>query len=130
MLTLNGFGDLRELDERRFARIPFVDAEDKLLYIAHRSVLDQFLACQISSGRFDHLRELTLADVLQEQPEIDSIFRNTYALVCLDSTVGDAKAAMNRIRDCRDVFVTKTGNAQEAVLGWITDVIIATSEVE
>ena len=36
---------------------------------------------------------------------------------------------MTEVRDCRDVFVTETGNAQEAVLGWITDVIIATSEV-
>ncbi len=120
---------LRELDERRFARVPFVDAEDKLLYIAHRSMLDQFVARQVSGGKIDRLTELTLADVLHEQPEISSIFRSTHAFVSLAATIGDAKAAMTKVRDCRDVFVTETGSAQEAVLGWITDVIIATSEV-
>jgi hypothetical protein len=121
---------LRELDEQRFGRVPFVDAENKLLYIAHRSMLDQFLARQIGKGRLNRLEELTLADVLREQPEIGSMFRSTYAFVGLAATIGDAKAAMNKVRDCRDVFVTETGGAQEAVLGWITDVIIATSEVE
>jgi TIR domain len=121
---------LRELDERRFARVPFVDAEDRLLYIAHRSMLDQFLTRQIRDGKVSGLDELTLADVLREQPEIKSIFRGTYAFVDFAATLGDAKLAMNKIRDCRDVFVTETGDAQGAVLGWVTDVIIATSEVE
>jgi hypothetical protein len=86
-----------------------------------------------ASGRrweIERLSELTLADVLQEQPEIGSIFRSTHTFVSLSATIGDAKTAMNRVRDCRDVFVTETGNVQEAILGWITDVIIATSEVE
>jgi hypothetical protein len=121
---------LRELDEQRFSRVPFVDAENKLLYIAHRSMFDQFLARQVSRGRISGLDELTLADVLREQPEIGSIFRSTCAFVGAEATIGDAKAAMNRVHDCRDVFVTETGSAQEAVLGWITDVIIATSEIE
>ena len=121
---------LTELDEERFARVPFVDAEDKVLYIAHRSMLDQFVARQVSGGKIDRLKELTLADVLQEQPEIGSIFRSTHTFVSLAATIGDAKAAMTKVRDCRDVFVTQTGSAQEAVKGWITDVIIATSEVK
>ena len=121
---------LRELDEQRFGRVPFVDAEDKLLYIAHRSMLDQYLARQVSRGRLDRLNELTLADVVRGQPEIGSMFRNSCAFVSLAATIGDAKAAMTKVRDCRDVFVTETGSAQEEVLGWITDVIIATSEVE
>jgi hypothetical protein len=121
---------LRELDERRFGRVPFVDGEDRLLYIAHRSLIDQFLARQLSSGNINRLNELTLADVLRECPSIDAIFRGTSTFVSLAATLGDAKAAMNKVRDCRDVFVTETGSPQEAVLGWITDVIIATSEVE
>jgi hypothetical protein len=121
---------LRELDERRFGRVPFVDADDRLLYIAHRSMLDQYIARQVTRGRTNKLDELTLADVLRDDPETGSMFRGTSAFVSLAATLGDAKTAMNRVRDCRDVFVTETGSAQEPVIGWITDVIIATSELE
>jgi hypothetical protein len=119
---------LRELDERGFSRVPFVDAEDRLRYIAHRSVLDQFVARQISRGNIGAVDELTLAHVLREQPDIKLLIRSAHAFVSSSATLGDAKTAMNRVRDCRDVFVTETGNIDEPLLGWITDVTIATSE--
>ena len=119
---------LRELEDRRFSRVPFVSRDDKLVYIAHRSMIDQFITKQIARGQVGHVAQLTLADLFREQPETARIFANAAAFVDCGATLGDAKVAMNNKRDCRDVFVTSTGNADEPILGYITDVLIATTQ--
>jgi hypothetical protein len=120
---------LRELEEKRFSRVPFVSADDRLVYIAHRSMLDQFLARQVGRGQIARLESLTLGDVIRDQPELATIFADAAAFVDRAATLGDAKAAMNkRSRDCRDVFVTESGRADEPVLGYVTDVLIATAQ--
>ena len=119
---------LKELDEQRFNRVPFVDPSDRLVYIAHRSMLDQFVSRRVRTGNVSDLGELTLADVFAEQPEFKTMFSSTAAFVGIDGTLAEAKTSMERGRDCYDVFVTESGNNQEPVLGWLTDVIIAASE--
>ena len=126
--TIGLVGLLKELEEKRFSRVPFVNGQDKLVYIAHRSMLDQFITRQIAKGRLSNLDQLTLADVLRDQPDLATIFSDAAAFVESGATLGDAKAAMNRKRDCRDVFVTTSGKPDEPVLGYITDVLIATTQ--
>lgn len=121
---------LRELDEKRFNRIPFVNCEDRLVYIAHRSMLDRFIARQITKGLSTELKDLTLADLFNQQPEMRAIIKSSAAFVGRTATLGDAKAAMHKKKDCRDVFVTAIGKPDEPILGYITDVLIATSEIE
>jgi len=119
---------LRELEEKRFSRVPFINGDDKVVYIAHRSLIDQFITRQLGKGNIANLDRLTLADVLEEQPEVAKMFVNAAAFVHSGATLGEAKSAMNKKRDCRDVFVTATGNANEPVLGYVTDVLIATTQ--
>jgi hypothetical protein len=119
---------LTELDERKHSRVPFVGTDDRLVYIAHRSMLEQFIARQARTPQRANLEQLTLADLFAAQPELRSMFSSTAAFVGRESTLGEAKLAMNAVRNCYDVFVTETGGRQEPVLGWITDVIIAASE--
>ena len=119
---------LKELDEQRFNRIPFVDTSDRLIYIAHRSMLDQFVSRRVRSGNVSDLGALTLAQMFTEQPEFRAMFSNTAAFVGAEGTLAEAKAAMERTRNCYDVFVTDSGNDKEPILGWLTDVIIAASE--
>ena len=121
---------LRELDGKHFNRVPFVSREDRLVYIAHRSLLDQFIARQITKGLVTELKDLTLADLLSQQPEMRATFKSAAAFVERNATLGDAKAAMQKKRNCRDVFVTAVGKPDEPILGYVTDVLIATSEIE
>jgi hypothetical protein len=121
---------VRELDERRFNRVPFVSHEDRLVYIVHRSMLDQFIARHITKELVTELKDLTLADLLNQQPELRATFENAAAFVERNATLGDAKAAMHKKKNCRDVFVTAIGKPDEPVLGYVTDVLIATSESE
>jgi hypothetical protein len=91
-------------------------------------MLDQFVSKRARTGNISDLGQLTMADLFAEQPEFESMFSGTAAFVGSEGTLADARAAMEAVRNCYDVFVTESGNAQEPVLGWITDVIIASSE--
>jgi hypothetical protein len=119
---------VRHLEARGRRRAPFVTQEDRLVYIAHRSILDEFIVQQIAKGAISQLDELTLADLFQQRPDVRDMFTSSAAFVGADATLGDAKVAMNSTLQCYDVFVTETGKADEAVVGWVTDVIIADSE--
>jgi hypothetical protein len=119
---------LRDLDARKYSRVPLVDSDDRLVYIVHRSMLDQFIAQRAIAGNHSGLDQLTMADVFSDRPDFKAMFSGTAAFVAIDATLADARSAMEGNRNCYDVFVTDTGSAQEPILGWLTDVIIAASE--
>jgi hypothetical protein len=119
---------IEELESHRYTRMPFVDPDGRLVYIAHRSILDQFIARQVRKRQAADLATLTLADMFTAEPQVREMFCKTAAFVGHQATVADAKAAMNAVPSCYDVFVTETGNPQEPVLGWLTDVKIASTE--
>jgi hypothetical protein len=119
---------LRQLDEHGYSRLPFVDPSDRLVYIAHRSMLDQFISRRARNGNVSDLPQLTMADMFADQPEFKTMFSSTAAFVESDATLAEARVAMEAVPTCYDVFVTDSGSPQDPVLGWITDVIIAASE--
>jgi hypothetical protein len=119
---------LRELDANGYTRMPFVDPDDRLIYIAHRSMIDQFVSRRARTGNVSDLDHLTMADMFDEQPEFRIMFSRTAAFVPLEATLAEARIAMEAVRNCYDVFLTGSGSPQEPVLGWLTDVIIAASE--
>lgn len=119
---------LRDLESHKHGRMPFLDAGDRLVYIVHRSMLDQFVARQVIQGSSMDLGRLTLADLFRDQPQMKVMFAETAAFVGRQQTLADAKAAMSRVPNSYDVFVTETGQPDEPVIGWLTDVKIATAE--
>jgi hypothetical protein len=118
----------RELRAHGHSRVPFLSRDDHFVYIAHRSMLDQFLVEQLAPEAAEQIAQLTLADLFERQPRVRDIFAGTAAFVSIGSTLGDAKVQMNATPNCYDVFVTENGSSSEPIQGWITDVIIANSE--
>lgn len=118
---------LRELDVHGINRIPFLNDEGKALYLCHRSLLDQFMARRLTSGSLAGLEDLTLADVFAEQPNLKTTISNTFGFVPLTATLAQVQEEMAKIPGCRDVFVTRSGAAGEAVEGLVTDVMVTTA---
>jgi len=118
---------LRELDDHGVNRIPFLDDEDKALYLCHRSLLDQFMARRLTSGSLAGLETVTLADVFAVQPDVKLTISKTFGFVPLSATLAQAQEAMAKIPGCRDVFVTSSGTADEPVVGLVTDVMLTTA---
>ena len=58
-----------ELRARGYSRIPFVNPDDRFVYIAHLSMLDQFLVEQLATDKAADVGRLTLADLFSRQPK-------------------------------------------------------------
>ncbi len=119
---------LQEKLKGRITRLPVLDHEDKLQAVVHGSVLFEFIAAKSVEGAaagtpFD-VGKATLANLLSH-PRLGEIVKTTFAFVSRSSTLADAKQAMEQRAGCQDVFVTETGKASEAVLGWLTNTRIA-----
>lgn len=115
---------LKELeDAKKGSRIPILDSSGEALWIFHRSLIDRFLVVQARDGKTaSEIALLSFDDILKDA-DLKRL-ASAYGIVKLDSNLSDAADAMNRIADCQDVFVTKTGSKQEDVLGWITNVVV------
>lgn len=119
--------ELYEMLNETVTRIPVLDNENRLKYIIHQSILFKFifeesLAASQKEKTFD-VNELTLDDLLKHE-EIKSLITNSAAFIQKDSTILDAKAAMESIKYCQDVFVTENGSRDDKILGWLTNVDI------
>jgi hypothetical protein len=119
---------LRELETSQFNRVPIFDEADRVLYLSHRSVMDQFITKRLTTGSVEGLGEVSLADMFAEQPSLKTILTKTFGFVPVTATLDQVRALMKKIPDCRDVFVTRTGMKDEPVEGWVTDVMIATGD--
>ena len=50
-----------------------------------------------------------------------TLLTDSFATIPETATLADAKSALEGMRGREDVFVTRTGARDEAVLGWLTD---------
>ena len=78
-----------ELRARGYSRIPFVNPDDRFVYIAHLSMLDQFLVEQLATDKAADVGWLTLADLFSRQPKVQDMFTGTAAFVGSGATLGD-----------------------------------------
>ncbi|MCZ6663045.1 MAG: CBS domain-containing protein [Actinobacteria bacterium] len=108
---------VKDFEKSGGRRIPIVDQEDRPRYIVHINMIDRFIATLALAG--DDVSALMLSDLLHD-PEMGARSESTFVIVPQSATVSDAKATMDEA-NCRNVFVTENGTAEEPVLGWLTD---------
>jgi hypothetical protein len=108
--------------EKGINRIPFLDAHDRIRYMAHSSMIDRFLVSHVAAG--GDMKGATLADLLTKAPDLKRMFERTFAIVDKDARLSEAHTRMTSLPDCRDVFVTANGSPESPVQGWVTNVIL------
>lgn len=105
------------------SRVPVFNKDGSIKYIIHESMLYRYSyeasLSQPEAGAFD-ITAKTLKDFLGHG-DMGALVKNSKAFVAETDTLAGAKAAMERVANCKDVFVTKTGNDREKVVGWITN---------
>ncbi len=111
--------------------------------VVHQSTINSFIQAYTSlpnSPDKKDPKDLTLGDLVSDTKcNYKSVFDNSFGVVAEDSTLGRAKAVMDSIdqkipsgikENCCNIFVTKTGDIKEPVLGLVTnDVINANAKV-
>lgn len=107
--------ELQALIKPGVSRIPILEPSGELRYLVHQSVLSDFLA------RAGSAAQASLQDLVADAETLQLV-RDDIAFVSESATAGEAKKAMENIKGCQDIIVTKSGSRTEAVLGWVTNV--------
>lgn len=108
-------------------RLPIFDSGGKVKYIIHQSELSKYIAAQCfdcsQQVTQSNIHPLTLAQFLSD-PAIKELVGASMAFVPKDATLEDAKNKMEETKNCRDVFITETGEQDKPVIGWLTNIDI------
>ena len=105
-------------------RLPMLDTQGRIKFMAHRSLIDRFIVQQAAAGKV--VADLTLADMLAEQSTKD-ILLGSFQTLRETSNLAEAKALMSKIKICSDVFSTEDGTPNTRVTGWVTNIIVRES---
>jgi hypothetical protein len=87
----------------------------------HRSIIDQFLVKSVSEGKA--LAEISLKDLVSDE-EFKKMATESFEILSGGASLAEAKALMDKISACSDVFVTENGKKNSRVIGWVTNVIV------
>jgi hypothetical protein len=100
------------------SRVPILTNDTKALYVVHEPDIDKF-AQQVGVSATALPATSTLALLLADAELASAI--SSFASVLPHATLGEARAALNRVAHAKDVFVTESGDNAGKVLGWLTN---------
>ena len=119
------------LDDKKFERIPMLDDAGHIVYLIYKASIHQFLS-RLALGKITIANvtpaNATLADAFANDAKLKEMSEKSFGFVPLSASLADAQREMERISKacpCNDICVPQNGNAEEPVLGWITDNTIA-----
>jgi hypothetical protein len=129
------FSEIRAKLSTKVSRVPIWNADKVVRYVVHESVIFEFLADhaekRVQAASATPPQPAPPAPTLQDFLDFmsDGVPMRTtvkkIVWVAQTATLADAKAKMESLPDCQDIFVTNTGTPTEGVLGWITNADIA-----
>jgi hypothetical protein len=88
-------------------------------YILHVGALNAYLVKSQQAGNTPG--SLKFSDLLKDQDIVNQISK-LVVFVSAATTLGDAKAALDKVTGAQDIIVTGTGSGTEPVLGWLSNV--------
>lgn len=103
-------------------RLPFMDSANVLRYCVHRSIFDKYISTIALNNTDAKIGDLTFGDFLKSTiDEVHQYVTSSVEFVKEESTLYDVKLIMDNNHYCEDVFLTKNGKKEEAIMGWITN---------
>lgn len=106
--------------EIKRSRLPILDKTGIIKYIAHRSLIDAFIAKSLATGK--KLEDLTLKNLLDDTES--KRIMESFKTLSVTATLADAKILVDKDKNCADIFITEDGTPKTKVVGWVTDVKI------
>lgn len=124
-LVINDLIDYLEKNRRN--RLPILDDKDLPKFVIHRSIIDRFIVEESKPPKSNtNITALTLQNLLDSSSsEVQKFLKVTFGTVKEVETLADVKREMDRENGRLDVLVTKDGTANSAVVGWVTNLIVA-----
>ena len=112
--------------DSNITRLPVIDSDKKPRYMIHQSRVIEYLH-EKGNDENDPLKTNTLETFIKDRKEkgIEFGFNRGFVVASEKSTLGEAKnklEEMHRLHGCQDIFITKEGNSDEPLLGWLSNV--------
>ena len=125
---------ITEMEKSQSERMAILENQTlKFIFLIYRSTLERFLVgytkgdITLNDQTTPLVAELTVQNMLESTfPLAKSIVEltNSEPFLPITSTLAQVRQKMQDKTVCQDVFITKTGNKNESVEGWITDYMI------
>jgi hypothetical protein len=125
---------ITEMEKSQSERMAILENNTlKFIFLIYRSTLERFLVgytkgdITLNDNTTPLVAELTVQNMLESTfPLAKSIVEltNSEPFLPITSTLAQVRQKMQDKTVCQDVFITKTGNKDEGVEGWITDYMI------
>ena len=119
--------DLHEKYGGVVTRVPVLNHSGAVEHVIHQSLLYKFIAARsvaaLKSGATFDLESVTLEEFLNFEG-MRELVTESIAIVPMTANLEHAKAKMEQVSNCMDVFITETGKQKEPILGWLTNVDI------
>ena len=117
---------LLDVFDPSITRLPVIDSDKKPKYMIHQSRLIEYLH-QKGNDENDPLKTNTLETFIKDRKEkgIEFGLNRGFVVASEKSTLDEAKnklEEMHRLHGCQDIFITKEGNSDEPLLGWLSNV--------
>jgi predicted transcriptional regulator len=106
-----------DLDKNDYKRLPILNEEGAVDALLYREHISRYLLSCPEAER----AEKTVQDLLDARRDL----KKNFACVGEEATLAEAREAMNKIEDCKVVFVTENGKCDGVVVGLITNSDIA-----
>ncbi len=110
-----------KLEKENKERLPILDTQGRIKYMAHRSLFDKFIVQEVTGGKI--VEDITLEDMLKDAKYKDML-TGSFKTLLETSNLAEAKILMDKIKICSDVFATEDGTPNTKVVGWVTNVIV------
>ena len=110
-----------KLEKEKKERLPILNAQGLIKYMAHRSLFERFIVQEVAKAK--KVENLTLQDLLDDT-QFKDILIGSFKTLPQTSDLAEAKILMDKTRNCSDVFVTEDGTPNTKVVGWLTNKII------
>jgi CBS domain-containing protein len=108
----------------KIKRVIILDDKDCAKYVVHRDNISFFISSETLAGRA--VTDFTLKDMYEKgAQDIKDTMDNSVKFISEEANLLEAKNLMEKYKTCQDIFVTKTGDCKDPVLGWITNVTIS-----
>jgi len=119
---------LDEVASKGIKRVIILNEKDNALYVIHRDLISFFIAQETIAKR--PVEDSTLKDMLEKgSDDIKQTMKNSVKFIGEEANLLEAKNLMQQYKTCQDVFITKNGNPNEPILGWITNVTISENSI-
>lgn len=134
---------IKIMDDSHTERLPILESGTlKFIFLIYRTTIERFML-GYNNGTIKLSGGIQSPPASQDVLTVDDMFQSDYKMIkdiiemnekkcfmSVNTTLDKVKEAMQDNTICQDVFITQTGNKDEAVAGWITnDTIIEKAEL-